>query len=144
MIVFHAGIVKIEEFYIPYGGLHFGGIHSALECAMRKLYDGRRKLNDLTIDTIHIHRCELLSTTFYESEDMGGDHSWKTLNDTLFEQDVDFDIIKYINKHEPDVLPSYCTFRTDVVKILDHSTIHMNRAEDILNGTLSDEYRYHC
>lgn len=140
MIVFHAGTVKIEKFYIPYGGLHFGGMHSAIECALRHIHYGRLKGHD--IDTIHIHRCELLSTSFYESEDMGGDSAWKKLNDELFDLDVDFDFIKYINKHEPDVVPSYCTFRTGLVKIIDHSTMHMDVAEDILNGTYSDEYRY--
>lgn len=140
MIVFHAGLVKIEEFYIPYGGLHFGGIRSALECALRHLHYGNLKHRNL--DTIHIHKCELLSDSFYESEDKGGDHSWKTLNDELFEKDIDFDIIKYTNEHEPDIVPSYCIFRTDLVRILEHSTMHMDIAEDILNGIIDDEYRY--
>lgn len=140
MIVFHASTVKIEEFYIPFGGLHFGGIHSALECALRKLYQGREAGYD--IDTVHIHRCELIGTKYYESDDLGSDIGWCKLNDKLIKEKYDFEIIKYINKYEPDVLPSYCVFDQKYVKILDHSTMHLDKVEDILNGVFSDEYRY--
>lgn len=140
MIVFHASTVKINEFYIPYGGLHLGGIHSAVECALRKLYEGKEKGFD--IDTIHIHRCELVGTKLYESDDLGSDASWRRLNNVLKLQNEDFEIIKYINKYEPDVLPSYCVFDPKYVKILDHSTMHLDNAEDLLNGIYDDEYRY--
>ncbi|AFC21503.1 hypothetical protein GAP32_055 [Cronobacter phage vB_CsaM_GAP32] len=140
MIVFHASTVKINDFYIPYGGLHFGGMHSALECALRKLYQGKEAGYD--IDTIHIHRCELTGSKYYESDDLGSDVGWRKLYNNLTKNNVDFQIVKYINKYEPDVLPSYCVFDTSMVKILDHSTMHIDRVEDILNGVFSDEYRY--
>lgn len=138
MIVYHASTVKIEKFYIPYGGLHFGGIYSALECAMRHIYRGREK--GIDISTIHIHRCELTGSTIYESDDLGGDHDWHKLNDNLFNLGIKYDIIKYINRYEPDTTSSYCIFRDNLVKILDYSTMHMDNVEDMLRGFNDTKY----
>ena len=140
MIAFHASTVEIKEFYIPYGGLHLGGMMSAIECALRKLYAGRDE--GLNIDKIYIHRCSITPGIEYDSQDMGSDVGWKRLNITLTRMAEDFDYIKYINKYEPDILPSYCFFDTSRIQILDCSTMHMDVAEDILNGTVQDVYRY--
>lgn len=137
MIVFHASTVHIEEFYIPYGGLHVGGYQSAIECALRKLYEGRGKGH--YIDHIHIHQCELISTNPYESFDEGSDEGWRKLHNVLLRDNVIFDSIKYINEYEPDIMPSFCLFDTTNIKILDHSTMHMDIAEDILNGQFTFE-----
>ncbi|SOK58312.1 hypothetical protein [Yersinia phage fHe-Yen9-04] len=140
MIVFHASTVNITNFYIPYGGLHVGGIHSAIECALRKVYAGRDEGFD--VDTIYIHRCFLNVQKPFEADDMGSDVSWKRLNKTLIATETDFDCIKYINKYEPDIVSSYCLFDTNLIEILDCNSMHMDMAENILNGVYNDEYRY--
>ncbi|AQW88575.1 hypothetical protein pEaSNUABM50_00048 [Erwinia phage pEa_SNUABM_50] len=140
MIVFHASTVQITNFYIPYGGLHLGGMHSALECALRKVYTGREA--GIDVDTVYIHRCFLKALKPFEADDMGSDASWKRLNQTLIATATDFDCIKYTNKYEVDVVPSYCLFDASLVEILDCSTMHMDMAEDILHGTYTDDYRY--
>lgn len=138
MIVFHASTVKITNFHIPFGGLHLGGMHSALECALRKIYAAQ----DEDIDTVYIHRCFLTAHKLYEADDMGCSVSWKRLNQTLLSSDTDFDGIKYINKYEPDIVPSYCLFDPSLVEILDCSTMNVNMVESILHGTYTDDYRY--
>lgn len=138
MIVFHASTVEIEKFYIPYGGLHFGGMLSAVECAMRKLYEGRAKGHD--IDTIYIHRCRIAEGNEYDSIDLGSDKMWRGFDKYL--KDNNFHYIKYINQFEPDIVPSYCFFELDRIQLLDVSVMHMDVAEDLLNGLYQDEYRY--
>lgn len=140
MIVFHASTVPIDEFYILYGGLHFGGVHSAIKCALQKLYEGRSEGHD--IENIYIHKCFLTGTKFHESKDMGSDSGWRSLNNTLIQQMSDFEIIKYINEYELDVVPSYCVFNTRYIKLLECSEMHMDTAEDILCGKNNDEFRY--
>lgn len=142
MIVFHASTVKIDEFYIPYGGLHFGGHLSSIKCALRKLYEGRSKEHD--IEHIHIHCCDLTSINPYESNDKGSDVEWRRLHNILLRENVIYDSVKYINEYEQDIMPSFCIFKTNNIKILDHSTMHMDVAEDILNGQFTfDGYQGH-
>lgn len=131
MIVFHAGTVKIEEFYIPYGGLHVGGYQSAIRCALRKLYEERS--NNNKIEHIHLHTCQLVDLIYYDGEDAGNNIGWQKMFNTALLENPNYNSIKYINKYEPDIMPSYSIFSTKNIKILDHSTIHMDVVEDILN-----------
>lgn len=142
MIVFHASTVEIDKFYIPYGGLHAGGFMSAVDCALYKLKQGRRKLNDLTLDSIYIHRCFVDVGIEYEVKDQGSDCAWRKLYHKLLDDDVEYDYIKYINEYEPDVVPSYCFFEPSRIKILDCTKMYMSKAEDILKGVCDDQYRY--
>jgi hypothetical protein len=142
MIVFHASTVKIEEFYVPFGGLHLGGMMSAVDCALLKLKQDRRHLRDLTLDSIYIHRCLIELGEEYEAKDQGSDSGWKKLYYQLLNDEVDYDYIRYINEYEPDVVPSYCFFETSKIKILDCTKMHMDVAEDYLRGIHADQYRY--
>lgn len=137
MIVFHASTVKIEEFYIPYGGLHVGGYQSAIECALRKLYTARDNGN--MIEHIHIHRCVLDDLISYDGYDAGNNIGWQKMFNRALVENPNYNSIKYINEYEPDIMPSFCLFDTTNIKILDHSTMHMDIAEDILNGKFTFE-----
>lgn len=141
MIAFHASTVQIDEFYIPYGGLHLGGVMSAIDCALYKLKQGRRKFGP-TLDSIYIHRCVIDVGVEYEVTDQGSDAGWRKLYNKLLDYDIEYDYIKYINEYEPDIVPSYCFFEPSRIKILDCTKMNMDKAEDILNGVITDEYRY--
>lgn len=140
MIVFHASTVSINEFYMPYGGLHFGGMMSAIQCSLRHLYEEREKGS--IIDTIYIHRCFIDDVHMYDGTDAGNNIGWQKQYIQAQQEDTRYNCIKYTNQYEPDILPSYCLFDLSKVQILDCSTMHMDTAEDILCGIYTDEYRY--
>lgn len=132
MILFHCSTVKIDNFYIPYGGLHFGGINSALEAALRKL---RSPMNVVNADTVYLHKCivDLGIITF--CDDLGGDDSWRSVIDEC--QRLGFNSVQYKNLYEPDSVPSYMIWESNRVKILEVDPIHMDDAEDIIEEYLS-------
>lgn len=135
MLVFHCSTVKIEEFYIPLGGLHFGGIHSALRAGLTKLYKQRNKGN--LISTLHIHECVLTPSTkenIILCNDMGSDEKWREYYEFISTQTPNTEVLKYKNKYEPDTVPSYCIFDVKYIKLIDSSSIHMDNAEDMLNA----------
>ncbi len=142
MIVFHASTVKIDEFYVPYGGLHLGGMHSAVDCALEKLKQERRRTRDLEMDRIYIHRCVIEHGVEVEARDMGSDAGWKRLYYKLLNEDIEYDYIRYINEYEPDVVPSYCFFSTDKIKIIDCTEMKMEDAGNFLRGIHDVQYCY--
>ena len=126
MILYHASTVRIEEFYIPYGGLHVGGLHSALEAALRKVrsYDGNDVLE------VFVHRLEVDTGRVMAYDDMGDDHGWRC---TISCYGEECDSIEYINKFEPDVVNSFVIWDANRVKILDVDVMSHDEAEDKLN-----------
>lgn len=127
--VYHCSTVEIESFYIPYGGLHLGGINSALEAALRKI----RASDDGQY--IYLHRVLLNIDNPYDVEDCGSNELWDGIIQYLTTK-TDHDSIRYVNKFEPDMVPSYAVFDVSRVQIKSCTKLHQDEAEDILNGFL--------
>lgn len=130
MILYHASTVKISEFYIPYGGLHLGGLYSSLEAALRKL-----RSNDCPLyeETVYLHRVQVDLGRIACMDDLGGDQEWRDVFST------DYDSVQYVNKYEPDVEPSYMVWDASRVRVLDVDPIHMDDAEDMINEFLEEQ-----
>lgn len=131
--LFHASSVRIEKFHIPHGGLHFGGINSALEAALRKIRASRYDINPLNY--VYLHECTLNINTVYETDDLCGADDWA--------KEIEFakcstnaDAIKYWNKYEPDMVYSYLIWNSSLVQIDNVSVIHEDKAEDMLKVNL--------
>lgn len=135
MILYHASTVKIQEFYIPYGGLHVGGLHSALEAALRKVrsYDGSDELE------VFVHRLEVDTGRVMAYDDMGDDHGWRS---AIVCYGKECDSIEYNNKFEPDVVNSFVLWDAKRVKILDVSIMSHDEAEDKLNEFYEENNLY--
>ena len=121
--VYHCGLSKIDRFDFS-KGVHFGGINSALEAALRHVCDHRRNL-----DTIYIHECLLdISEGVLEEDDLGSNENWQNyVQDYLL--DTDIDIIQYINRYEPDVNPSYYVLNSNLITIKKVRTMRPHEAE---------------
>lgn len=126
MILYHASTVKIDKFYIPYGGLHVGGVHSALEAALRKIrsYDGPFTQH------VYIHRLEVDIGRSILYDDMGDDEGWRTL---IARHKDECDTVEYRNSFEPDVVNSFLIWDATRVTILDIDVMSQDEAEDKLN-----------
>lgn len=135
MILYHASTVKIEKFYIPYGGLHVGGLHSALEAALRKIrnYDGPFEQH------VYVHRLEVDTGRVFEYDDMGDDEGWRTV---IARYGNDCDTIEYKNCFEPDVVNSFLIWDAKRVKILDVDILSHDEAEDKLNEFYEENNLY--
>lgn len=136
MILYHCSTVKIEDFYIPYGGLHMGGIHSALEAALRKIraYDGADVLD------VYVHRLEVDTGRSEYCDDMGSCDGWRLVMDSA--KSAGFDSIEYKNVFEPDVVNSFVLWDTSRVKILSVDVMSQDEAEDKLNEFLEENNVY--
>lgn len=122
--------MKIDSFYIPYGGLHMGGMYSALEAALRKLRSDRNVDNNTTV---YLHKVHLKSCDAVSVDDMGDDHSWRELYTSGIGQ-----VFVYENKYEPDVSKSYVIWDTSLVQIIEVDVMHMDEAEEIIENFLED------
>lgn len=131
MILYHASTVKIEQFYIPYGGLHLGGINSALEAALRKL---RSPLNVVNADMVYLHKCIVDLGRITRVNDLGGDEAWRTLIEEC--RCLDFNSVQYKNEFEPDSVDSFMIWDTTRIKIISVDVIHIDDAEDMVNEYL--------
>lgn len=131
MILYHASTVKIDKFYIPYGGLHLGGVHSALEAALRKL---RSPLNVVDADTVYLHKVQVELGTVQYSKDLGGDDSWRSLIEEC--QRFGFNSVQYKNEYEPDDIDSYMIWDTSRIQIIEVDVMHMDEAEDMVDRYL--------
>lgn len=135
MILYHASTVKIEEFYIPYGGLHIGGRHSALEAALRKV----RGYNGTDVLEVFIHRLEVDTGRVMLYSDVGSDYNWRMAIQCYGD---DCDSIEYYNKYEPDITNSYLIWDAMRVKILDVEVMSHDEAEDKLNEFYEENNLY--
>lgn len=127
MILYHASTVKISEFYIPYGGLHLGGLYSSLEAALRKLRSDSCPLDE---DTVYLHTVKVNLGRIAYMDDLGGDQEWRDVFST------DYDSVQYVNKYEPDVEPSYMVWDASRATVISVESIHMDKAEDMINEFL--------
>lgn len=133
MILYHASTVKIDKFYIPYGGLHLGGINSALEAALRKL---RSPLNVVDANTVYLHKCRVDLGRIQYSKDLGGDEAWRTLIEEC--KRFDFHSVEYKNEYEFDIQNSFMIWDTARIEILEVDSIHMDDAEFMLEEFLDE------
>lgn len=134
MKLYHASTVKIDNFYIPYGGLHMGGKHSALEAALRKL---RSPLNVVDADTVYLHTLEVDVDNVLLWTDMGSDDEWRGVIEYC--ELNGYDAVQYKNDYEPDTVPSYMIWDASKVRIVEVDAMHMDDAEMIIEDFL-DEY----
>ena len=123
MILYHASTALFDKFYIPYGGLHLGGLHSALEAALRHLRSPR---NDSGACTVYLYQVHVQLGTVHCTEDLGGEDSWREVFST------EYDSVQYDNKYELDNVPSYMVWDSSRVQIHSVQEMHMDEAEDIL------------
>lgn len=133
MILYHASTVKIDQFYIPYGGLHIGGIHSALEAALRKLIS---PLNVVNADMVYLHKCSVDLGRIQYSKDLGGDDAWRTLIEEC--QRFGFESVEYKNEYEFDIQTSFMIWDTTRIQLLDVDPIHRDEAEMIIEDFLDE------
>lgn len=127
MILYHASTVPISSFYVPYGGIHLGGIGSSLEAALRKL---RSDKNVLNAEMVYLHKVQVDLGRIVLMDDLGSDESWRAVFST------EYDSVKYVNKYEPDVVPSYMVWDAERVQVIERVDMHMDEAEDIINELL--------
>ena len=119
--VFHASTESIEKFDFTYG-VHFGGIHSALEAALRH-----------GSEYIYVHKCTLNPKLLTSSDDLGSTAAWDALQKDLLSNGVCG--ARYMNKYEPDVVPSYFIVK-DVVEIVCCYVLTREEANKILEEFL--------
>lgn len=124
LTLFHASPVNIKKFYIPYGGLHFGGINSALEAALRKVRISKSKI-------VYLHECTVNVNSFFECEDLCTHDDWERHIEYMKIHEKD-NVLKYKNKFEPDVVPSYVVWDENLVKIVNVKVLTQDEAEDIV------------
>ena len=120
MIVYHASLSLFEKFSFNENGVHFGGLMSAYEAALRKCVNEE--------ESIQLYQCRLnVSRECYFSEDVGSHEEWKKIiNETKSQGNS---IIQYRNKYEPDVMPSFIVLDESCVEIINISTLKAWQAE---------------
>lgn len=131
-IYYHAGLSRISKFYVPFGGLHMGGLGSALEAALRK----RRKQSE---GFIYLHSVVVEDSLTVEQDDLGDAHSW----DLSWGRYSKTGIAgwNYVNLFEPDPKRSLCLFDLSVVReirrvdvlTLDQAEENLIKYEEIFN-----------
>lgn len=130
--VYHCGLSKINSFDFS-NGVHFGGIYSAMEAALRKV-------NNPNIDTIHIHECLLELPDYVPVEDdLGSNEAWRELATTWMNIN-NYEILQYCNRYEPDTDPSYYVLNPSLIKIKKVRTIRPYQAEAELDEFLNYDF----
>lgn len=121
MIVYHASLSLIKKFnFFNKNGVHFGGLMSAYEAALRKCTSME--------EDIKIYKCRLnLNNNFFLSDDVGSHDEWK--NVIIETKNQNISIIKYQNKYEPDITPSFIVLKEGFIEILEVSTIKAKKVE---------------
>lgn len=127
MILYHASTVKIKDFYVPYGGIHMGGINSALEAALRKVrsYNGYDELQ------IYLHRLEVDLGRSVMIDDMGDCAAWRSMINSCKKEG--YNSVEYNNIYEPDIVNSYMLWEPERIKILTVDSMYQDEAEDKIN-----------
>ena len=96
--VFHCSPDDITTFDFS-NGVHFGGYFSALQAGNRKLGRVNSKY-DINQDYLYIYSFFFKETICYQTEDVGGYDAWMVEIEKAKAEG--FNVIKYINKYEPD------------------------------------------
>lgn len=119
MIVNHCSLSYIKTFIYNKNGVHFGGRQSALEAALRKTENNK--------DKIYLHKCLLKTDKFFDCEDQGSHEEWiKVIEEAKKDG---FQVIRYINKYEPDFTSSYIVLDSGLIEILSVSVLTAEKAE---------------
>lgn len=108
IIALHASPHRFDRFEMRLGGLHFGGIQSATVAVNRHLLRQRNHSG-----TFYLYKVKIISDNVVSTQDAGGAEEW--------EEEADFlkaEVLKYINRHEPDVKPSYAVFNSSCIEII--------------------------
>ena len=99
MNLYHAGLREIKKFDLS-KGCHFGGKNSALEAALRKVpFD--------TNTIVYLHKVSVPNEVLriYETFDAGCDENWQSMIEFVIR--YGHNAIKYSNKYEPSIYPSF-------------------------------------
>lgn len=120
MIVYHAGLSEIKKFNFNKNGVHFGGIISAYEAALRKCDENQKELM--------VHKCYLDIKNVLVSDDLGSHEEWLNVIDEAKKNN--FDIIKYYNRYEPDTTPSFIVLNEKCISLLSIFSINVSFAEE--------------
>ena len=123
MIVYHAGLSVIKKFEIGSNGVHFGGLMSAYEAALRKC-DQEGK------DIFFVHQCKLRFERMLVSDDLGCHEEWAYAIQDAIKNNVD--VIKYVNKYEPDLSPSFILLNERCISSVSCSSVKSEDAEKML------------
>lgn len=94
MRLYHASREKIDKFYKPFGGLHFGPEDSALQAALR---------HPSNHGVIYLHLVDIDTKGFVESHDEGCAENWDSLEANSYEEDG-IPGVWYQNEWEPSYL----------------------------------------
>ena len=132
--VFHCSPDDITTFDFS-NGVHFGGYFSALQAGNRKLWRVNSKY-DINQDYLYIYSFFFKETICYQTEDVGGYDAWMVEIEKAKAEG--FNVIKYINKYEPDKNPSYLFFCEENIPVIkDIKVSKFKEVEKIL-----DQYYY--
>lgn len=113
-IVYHCSPDRIEKFCFKHG-VHFGGKTSALEAGFRKLKNLNLKQTIQQCNT-YLHVCYLtIPNNVYDCLDVGNYEDW--LKEIKQATEDGYSLIRYVNKYEPDSVPSYIVLDENLLSI---------------------------
>ena len=121
IIALHASPCRFDKFEMRLGGLHFGGIQSAVVAVNRHLLRNKNHSG-----TFYLYKVKIKSHNVVSTQDAGEAHDW--------EDEANFlkaEVLKYVNRYEPDVTPSYAVFNTSCIEIL---SVQEESTKDYLDG----------
>lgn len=127
MILYHASTVKIEKFHVPLGGIHMGGINSAIEAALRKV----RGHYSSDVPDVYLHRLEVDLGRSVVLDDAADCQNWRDMINLCIREG--YDSIEYSNLYEPDLCHSFMVWEPSRVKIIDVEVMNQDKAEDIVD-----------
>ena len=125
IIVYHASPTCITKFNFK-NGVHFGGLNSAMEAGLRKM-ETPEYYNQ---SQLYMHKCLLtLPSKIYDCDDLGSTEAWLKEKERALKDN--YSLIRYLNKYEPDVVPSYYVLDSSLLQIIS------------CNKTTTDELLHH-
>ena len=130
--VYHCSLSNIEEFDFT-KGVHFGGFHSALEAALRKVVDNRK-------NTIYVHECLLeIPDNMMEEDDLGNNENWQTYALRNMRNNG-INVLQYINRYEVDINPSYYVLCPSHITLKKVTKMRPYEAEAEIDAFLNYDY----
>lgn len=128
--VFHCSPDRILNFDFR-DGVHFGGYMSALRAGDRKLDNINLKYNE-NQSSLFLHQLDLEVNLYWDSLDRGGAQDWA---DEIMKARIEgFDIIRYVNKYEPDYEPSYIVLNPNIIKLKSIETLNQKDVKEIIQS----------
>ena len=117
--IYHCSPDEILEFDFS-NGVHFGGFFSALEAGNRKLNMLKTKYESEQ-EIVYLHTCILDVNNVYVCDDVGGFDAWNI--EIALAKKSGYDVLKYQNKYEPDVQPSYLVLNKNLIQLVKIETL---------------------